>query len=392
MKQSVSAVRALLAAGGSGAVAGLVVAGLVAALQIGLMLGNASTRAYPSSYLTNAMATAEVEGALRGLTAGFVMGLVAAFLGGLAAWMMGAIAGAIASLFAEAFLQMPFEPIGHSYLGYLSDPSAVYVALILSSPLVGWMMEHPEALRSWTSQFTGASSRRLIRSWPLSLRWVLAFNVPWSTFLLIIGVAMSPQFFGNWNYVKVYGAAATWNASYRQMMARRSYGCGPSCQGNLKQLGLAMKQYSQDYDDHLPLVAAGNPPQGWADAVMPYVRAHVIYNCPADYFEPHSDIPTQRGYCEYWYNLRLGGQRDRGIVSPAMTVQMGEGGDGFDLTDSRYSKASLSPRWATDPASPSWRHRGGANYGFADGHVKWLAPGAIGTGPTATGGYTFALK
>lgn len=32
----------------------------------------------------------------------------------------------------------------------------------------------------------------------------------------------------------------------------RGTGHGPSCQSNLKQIGLAMLQYAQDYDEKLP--------------------------------------------------------------------------------------------------------------------------------------------
>ncbi len=67
--------------------------------------------------------------------------------------------------------------------------------------------------------------------------------------------------------------------------ARRS-----SCQSNLKQIGLGLIQYSQDYDEQMPRAFYG--PDGdasgvagrykWMDATFPYVKSEQIYNCPSD--------------------------------------------------------------------------------------------------------------
>ena len=64
--------------------------------------------------------------------------------------------------------------------------------------------------------------------------------------------------------------------------ARRS-----SCQSNLKQIGLGLIQYTQDYDetqpfDQLPGVAtyAGT----WMDVVQPYIKSDQIFNCPSHSF------------------------------------------------------------------------------------------------------------
>jgi prepilin-type N-terminal cleavage/methylation domain-containing protein/prepilin-type processing-associated H-X9-DG protein len=79
--------------------------------------------------------------------------------------------------------------------------------------------------------------------------------------------------------------------------ARRS-----SCQSNMKQVGLAILQYVQDYDETLPIVAsqqtvtpfpttglgqmASDHPQadhwGWIECVMPYIKSTVVFVCPSD--------------------------------------------------------------------------------------------------------------
>ena len=52
-----------------------------------------------------------------------------------------------------------------------------------------------------------------------------------------------------------------------------------SCQSNLKQLGLAYVQYTQDYDEKYPqgVNAAGN---GWAGKLYPYAKTTGVYRCP----------------------------------------------------------------------------------------------------------------
>jgi prepilin-type N-terminal cleavage/methylation domain-containing protein/prepilin-type processing-associated H-X9-DG protein len=66
--------------------------------------------------------------------------------------------------------------------------------------------------------------------------------------------------------------------------ARRS-----SCQSNMKQIGLGLLQYSQDYDERLPKTsfgidkdASGVGRYKWMDAIYPYVKSEQIFNCPSD--------------------------------------------------------------------------------------------------------------
>src|SRR4028118_1060715 len=48
----------------------------------------------------------------------------------------------------------------------------------------------------------------------------------------------------------------------------REIRCGPTCQSNLKQIGLGMLQYRQDYDGKFALVVGSSAPTyGWADAL-----------------------------------------------------------------------------------------------------------------------------
>ncbi len=60
-----------------------------------------------------------------------------------------------------------------------------------------------------------------------------------------------------------------------------------SCQSNMKQLGLAIAQYIQDYDERYPDGVAANSNNwmngfGWAGQIFPYAKSAGIYTCPTD--------------------------------------------------------------------------------------------------------------
>ncbi|BCM92029.1 hypothetical protein IAD21_03908 [Abditibacteriota bacterium] len=64
-----------------------------------------------------------------------------------------------------------------------------------------------------------------------------------------------------------------------------------SCQSNLKQIGLGLIQYAQDYDETLPAWYSGpsnisnsTTSYKWNDAIYPYVKSEQIFTCPSDAF------------------------------------------------------------------------------------------------------------
>lgn len=57
--------------------------------------------------------------------------------------------------------------------------------------------------------------------------------------------------------------------------ARRS-----SCSSNLKQIGLALLQYSQDYDERLP--GNTNSNQSWRRNIQPYAKSGQVFVCPSN--------------------------------------------------------------------------------------------------------------
>ena len=59
--------------------------------------------------------------------------------------------------------------------------------------------------------------------------------------------------------------------------ARRS-----SCTSNLKQIGLGVLQYVQDYDESMPGHNMAVQHQLWMDIIQPYIKSEQVFTCPSD--------------------------------------------------------------------------------------------------------------
>ena len=94
--------------------------------------------------------------------------------------------------------------------------------------------------------------------------------------------------------VALLSGAALWPAvaqgSLFDVFARaRENARSASCQSNLKQIGLGLMQYTQDYDEMLPPVStpiehyAYSSPingYGWAGVLQPYIKSTQVYQLP----------------------------------------------------------------------------------------------------------------
>ena len=179
-----------------------------------------------------------------------------------------------------------------------------------------------------------------------------------------------------------------------------------SCMSNLKQVGLALIGYTQDYDEKFPpAVGQIRLPDGkfyeqqWGittharidgrqmavPAILDgWVKNEQIFLCPA-VEAPHSGLT-------YLYNDLAAGASVAAFSSPAYSVLAAEGDDHLrnvghaKSPNSTGDEAALSLRSnATSPklllgaavGDALVRHSGGADYLFADGHVKWMKPDAV---------------
>ena len=151
-----------------------------------------------------------------------------------------------------------------------------------------------------------------------------------------------------------------------------------TCLTNLKQIGLGLIQYNQDYHEKYPASSVA-----WGQAVQPYIKSYAVFHCPAA--TGSSNDPTT----DYFFNSRVAGVSLDKIQSPSFTIMAGDGLGGQPLN---YSLSQLPATWANDPTSPARRHLDNGNYLYADGHVKPSKPAQITLLPPSKNRATFRVK
>lgn len=211
--------------------------------------------------------------------------------------------------------------------------------------------------------------------------------------------------------------------------ARRS-----SCQSNLKQIGIAVLQYTQDYDERYPAggtfyyvnLGGVNIAHTWDLTVQPYLKNFSVVTCPSDTTTPLVDLPTfgpirrSYSYANYirsvpgstWNTPAVNspGRPISAIWAPALTVvlteRIGQTADGsirlqadswsrFSTTDHiRVSASEAGKNFYENnstttknvPDGTGGRHLGTNNILYADGHVKAVKLAM--PGPLALNGHT----
>lgn len=211
-----------------------------------------------------------------------------------------------------------------------------------------------------------------------------------------------------------------------------------TCIGNMKQIGLALTQYQQEYDQKGP---NGWDPygrvSGWAWQVYPYVKNKGAFRCPddakagaatssygmnanagvasknlipggadgrslADYSKPERTVllfEVTNGSASNYYDLASHDIHFRGADN--FIEDNGRSASGFGIGD-KYDPSGAGAEEASGTAgdghikyatgymrhsqrtphfaAPAGRHSGGSNFLMADNHAQWLAPGAVSAG------------
>ena len=180
-----------------------------------------------------------------------------------------------------------------------------------------------------------------------------------------------------------------------------------SCASNVRQMTLAFRQYSQDYDENLPprRISGANDPNNpdaapyaanWKHLLQPYAKSYDILKCPSNpaaRFYDESDptlkkyltgvTPTYRGYFYFQAYYKQGAgvpgkgsfqnYREVSFPFPSTTVLIGENkadvpdfGPWIDIfygADSRFPGTNWGAYHRASDRN--------VNIGFMDGHVKY---------------------
>lgn len=155
------------------------------------------------------------------------------------------------------------------------------------------------------------------------------------------------------------------------------------CMSNMKQLGLALIQYEQDYNETLPQKASSTS-SGWRDAIYPYVKSTNVYRCPDDQRDNSHASPDNlpKSYAANALCLSSGKKR-ASISSLSPTVILaadtrGNAGEDWDMTSPAFLPSTGSELYTHKPSHYFYQHPVGTlNLLFADGHVKAIKPDAM---------------
>jgi prepilin-type N-terminal cleavage/methylation domain-containing protein/prepilin-type processing-associated H-X9-DG protein len=190
-----------------------------------------------------------------------------------------------------------------------------------------------------------------------------------------------------------------------------------SCLSNLKQIGLAVMMYTQDYDELYPktvmlnssprlipdAVALNSPSSGplwsWYEMLYPYTKSVQVYKCPSSGYTGavvySANYGTNDAVMPY-YTTSVPPVNMAALSSPASTYIIMDAGY-YLMSYSRALHGNATSTWylpgtgayngssAADLGITGYRasdyengrHLGSVNVAFADGHVKWLPAGEL---------------
>ncbi|MGE5530804.1 MAG: DUF1559 domain-containing protein [Bacteroidota bacterium] len=152
-----------------------------------------------------------------------------------------------------------------------------------------------------------------------------------------------------------------------------------SCLSNLKQIGLGLKAYCQDYDEtNVRAYFGGQTVIRWHQAIQPYVKTTDLFRCASSgqLSDPFSGLYMAYGMNSFnfdpgvdpsfWY-----GPADAELQDPAGTIW---------ITDSKHPTDPLQGSYYVGGGAifsepvvrVGYRHNEGFNSLYYDGHCKWL--------------------
>ncbi len=162
-----------------------------------------------------------------------------------------------------------------------------------------------------------------------------------------------------------------------------------ACLSNMKQIGLAIMMYAQDWDETMVPVdnyLGTNDPnfKFWAANIGPYIKNNQLFQCPSNPNKDLINFDFLFGIQSYWFtSYALNWRMDSplffqhvltlaAVNTPAQKIQVGEvRAQNIPDFGSQHWEGADSNTWA------QWGfagHNGRFNATFADGHSKSLKP------------------
>ena len=184
-----------------------------------------------------------------------------------------------------------------------------------------------------------------------------------------------------------------------------------SCLSNLKQIGLGVMQYTQDYDEKFPLnvstppitpspLVAGTPAAtfvqasdggaggnflSWMDGIHPYIKSVQLWVCPSG--RPYAPTSSSYGYSTYLASASYSSGGGYPAIDPRSLSSLERASEIFMASDMNatynvynnnlyyygYYGSCAGGTGGADAANcPMYvRHFDGQNFLYADGHAKW---------------------
>jgi prepilin-type N-terminal cleavage/methylation domain-containing protein/prepilin-type processing-associated H-X9-DG protein len=195
------------------------------------------------------------------------------------------------------------------------------------------------------------------------------------------------------------------------------------CTSNMKQILVAARMYSQDYDGHLmpawmPNAGPGGEPQNyWMYLAQAYTKNFDFSDCPSAEGTISADAPARPDRKDRTGQVGIGHVHDQlgwgfsvneaNVEFPAELIQFADAAAIFDGKDPWTNGKTAYDKWAANPDNPrpaagiwpagtlrsplqyinkqpqngKWsilvpigRHSGSCNVGFVDGHVRAMRP------------------
>ncbi len=167
-----------------------------------------------------------------------------------------------------------------------------------------------------------------------------------------------------------------------------------SCANNLKQIGIGIAQYTQDFDEQFPW--RNYAVLRWQQVIYPYTKSVQIFRCPSN--TAGTNVVTAAATVDgvsypaiprsYGYNPRFGS--GDASLTPGMSD--------INNISQKVIVAEIQLQNWTDYGAPWWTgannwdqgfagHLKSANYLFGDGHVKSFLPEATMTPYNMWGGF-----